>query len=87
MCDRAGVSAAGKQNNMPPAKLSLDTLNAAPKADFVRHLGEIFEHASWVAEQAGNGCPFATVTALHDAMMRVVQTAPNSAKLEFLRSS
>ena len=68
-----------------PARIPLETLNAAPKADFVRHLGEIFEHAPWVAEQASNARPFATVNALHDAMMRVVQTAPNSAKLEFLR--
>ena len=39
---------------MPPARISLDALNAAPNAEFVRHLGEIFEHAPWVAEQASN---------------------------------
>ncbi|MET0445357.1 MAG: 2-oxo-4-hydroxy-4-carboxy-5-ureidoimidazoline decarboxylase [Pseudorhodoplanes sp.] len=70
---------------MPPAKTPLDELNSAPRADFVRVLGDIFEHAAWVADQASAGRPFATVQALHDAMMRVVSTAPLGKKLEFLR--
>jgi 2-oxo-4-hydroxy-4-carboxy-5-ureidoimidazoline decarboxylase len=70
---------------MPPAKTSLDELNIAPRADFVRVLGEIFEHSPWVAEQASAGRPFDTVQALHDAMMRAVSTAPLGKKHEFLR--
>ncbi len=70
---------------MPPAKTSLDELNILPRTDFVRTLGEIFEHAPWVAEQAAAARPFATVQSLHDAMMRAVSTAPHGKKLEFLR--
>lgn len=65
--------------------ITLEALNAATKDDFVRHLGEIFEHAPWVAEHAVAGRPFATVTALHDAMIQNVERAPLAARLEFLR--
>lgn len=70
---------------MPPGPIPLDALNAAPRDEFVSVLGEIFEHAAWVAEQASGGRPFETVQALHEAMMRTVETAPLVTKLEFLR--
>jgi 2-oxo-4-hydroxy-4-carboxy-5-ureidoimidazoline decarboxylase len=60
-------------------------LNAVSQDEFVRHLGEIFEHAPWVAEAAGAARPFTTVSALHEAMMRVVERAPLAARLDFLR--
>ncbi|MET0446184.1 MAG: 2-oxo-4-hydroxy-4-carboxy-5-ureidoimidazoline decarboxylase, partial [Pseudorhodoplanes sp.] len=70
---------------MLSAPISLDALNDLPRADFVRTLGQIFEHASWVADQASAARPLTSVTALHDAMMRAVTTAPLDKKLEFLR--
>ena len=70
---------------MPSAPISLDALNSAPRAEFISHLGEIFEHAPWVAEQASGARPFTTVQALHDAMVRAVSTAPAGKKIEFLR--
>ena len=86
MRGRPGVGWRGRTiTQMPNAPISLADLNAAPKADFVRHLGEIFEHAPWVASYASDARPFATVTALHDAMMRSVERAPLAVRLEFLR--
>jgi 2-oxo-4-hydroxy-4-carboxy-5-ureidoimidazoline decarboxylase len=70
---------------MSTGPISLDALNAAPKDDFVHHLGEIFEHAPWVADCASAARPFATVAALHDAMMQCVGQAPLAVRLEFLR--
>ena len=55
---------------------TLDALNAMPANSLVAALGETFEHAPWVAEAAAAGRPYPTVTALHDAMMQVVQSAP-----------
>jgi 2-oxo-4-hydroxy-4-carboxy-5-ureidoimidazoline decarboxylase len=69
---------------MPSAPISLDSLNSASKADFVRMLDGIFEDADWVAEQASSGRPFDTVQALHGTMMRAVASAPPAKKLEFL---
>jgi len=64
---------------------SLDHLNAADADAFVEALGDIFEHAPWVAEAAAAERPFATVAALHDAMMAAVRAAPREARTAFLR--
>ena len=65
--------------------ITLDQLNASDRAAFVTALGEIFEHGSWVAERAHAARPFATVEALHDAMMRAVGGAPRAEQVAFLR--
>ncbi|MCX7312767.1 MAG: 2-oxo-4-hydroxy-4-carboxy-5-ureidoimidazoline decarboxylase [Hyphomicrobiales bacterium] len=61
---------------METAPLTLCELNALPAPAFVAALGEVFEHAAWVAEAAAQGRPYPTVTALHDAMMQAVRQAP-----------
>ena len=42
------------------------------RVGFVAVLGEVFEHAPWVAEAAYIRRPFASVTALHDALVEVL---------------
>jgi 2-oxo-4-hydroxy-4-carboxy-5-ureidoimidazoline decarboxylase len=66
----------------PP--LTLSGLNELPASSFVAALGEVFEHAAWVAEAAASGRPFPTVTALHDAMMLVVRRAPAERQAPFI---
>ena len=56
--------------------IALDALNAMDRAAFVAAVGDIFEHAPWVAQRAWPGRPFAGVAALHDAMMQAVRDAP-----------
>jgi 2-oxo-4-hydroxy-4-carboxy-5-ureidoimidazoline decarboxylase len=51
------------------AAFTLDALNDMRPGEFVTALGDIFEHAPWVAEFAYQRRPFATVTALHQAML------------------
>jgi 2-oxo-4-hydroxy-4-carboxy-5-ureidoimidazoline decarboxylase len=65
--------------------ITLDELNASDRAAFVAAVGEIFEHAPWIAERAYAARPFATVAALHDAMMHVVRSAPRDEQFAFLR--
>ena len=65
---------------------SLGQLNAIDRAAFVAAVGDIFEHAPWVAERAYAARPFASVAALHDAMMQVVRAASRAQQLAFLRS-
>lgn len=80
---------------MPPApgcqcqsamstSLTLTSLNAVPLQAFVGALGEIFEHAPWVAEAAAQGRPYATVAALHDAMVAAVRNQPAERQLAFI---
>src|SRR5437870_8017037 len=64
--------------------VTLDTLNRLPPIAFVAALGEVFEHAPWVAEAAAAGRPYPTVTALHDAMMGAVREAPADRQLGFI---
>jgi 2-oxo-4-hydroxy-4-carboxy-5-ureidoimidazoline decarboxylase len=73
------------KNNMPSNKINLDDLNKLSAAQFVAELGEIFEHATWVAEAAAAKRPFATIAALHDAMIAAVHAAPEAQQLAFLR--
>ena len=65
--------------------VTLDGLNTASAADFIAALGEVFEHAPWVAEQAASARPFATVAELHEAMVAVVKSAPADRVVAFLR--
>jgi 2-oxo-4-hydroxy-4-carboxy-5-ureidoimidazoline decarboxylase len=65
--------------------ITLDALNAMDRAAFVAAVGDIFEHAPWVAERAHAARPFASVAALHDAMMQVVRDAPRAQQIAFLR--
>ena len=54
-------------------KTTLTQLNEMTPADFVRHLGGIFEHSPWVAEKAAAHRPYPSVDALHKAMVQAVQ--------------
>ena len=66
--------------------ITLDRLNAADQTAFVSAVGDVFEHAPWVAERAYTAArPFASIAALHEAMMQVVRNAPREQQLAFLR--
>jgi 2-oxo-4-hydroxy-4-carboxy-5-ureidoimidazoline decarboxylase len=64
---------------------SLTEINALPAADFVAALGDVFEHAPWVAERAAAGRPYRSVAALHDGLMQAVHGAPAATQLAFVR--
>jgi 2-oxo-4-hydroxy-4-carboxy-5-ureidoimidazoline decarboxylase len=55
--------------------VSIERLDAADEAGFVAALGDIYEHAPWVAQAAFARRPFRSVNALHEAMTGVVNTA------------
>ena len=65
--------------------LSLDQLYAMPDAAFIAALGDVFEHAPWVAEAVLRARPFATIVALHDAMVNAVRRAPAETQLGFIK--
>ena len=58
---------------------TLESLNSLPLPAFSGAVGDVFEHATWVADAAFGHRPFPTVTALHDAMMGVVRASPAGA--------
>jgi 2-oxo-4-hydroxy-4-carboxy-5-ureidoimidazoline decarboxylase len=67
-----------------PPRPPIVTLSAAPKRKFVATLGGIFEHTPWIAERAYERRPFASVDALHAAMLAVLAAAPREAKLALI---
>ncbi len=72
---------------MPTAtKPTLASLSSADEADFVAVLGGIFEHSPWIARAAWPERPFASVDALHAAMVRVIDAAPRETRLALIRA-
>ena len=69
---------------MSTTRLSLSELNNQPISAFVAALGEVFEHAAWVAETAAQGRPYPTVAALHNGMMQAVRAAPADRQMAFI---
>ena len=65
-------------------RITLEALNAADGPAFVAALAAVFEHAPWVAEAVASARPFATVAALHDAMMAAVRGQPVERQRAFL---
>lgn len=55
----------------PP--FTLAAINAMDRPAFVSAFGAIFEHSSWVAEAAFAARPFASVDAMHAAMIAAVR--------------
>jgi 2-oxo-4-hydroxy-4-carboxy-5-ureidoimidazoline decarboxylase len=59
-------------------RYTLEEINAMRITDFVKHLGGIFEHSPWVAEEAYKQIPFHSIEHLHSTMMQTVLSADRS---------
>src|SRR5258708_25762362 len=66
--------------------MTLGDLNALDRDAFVDAIGWVFEHSPWVAERAWNSRPFATIDALHQAMVDRVEAAAPAEQLALLRA-
>jgi 2-oxo-4-hydroxy-4-carboxy-5-ureidoimidazoline decarboxylase len=66
--------------------MTLAEVNAIDRDAFVAALGAIFEHSPWVAERVFGERPFASVGALHAAMLAVVDRAIDGEKQRLLRA-
>lgn len=65
---------------LPP---TLDDLNRADADRFVAYLAEVWEHAPWVAQDIVDQRPFASVDALHRAMVGAVAARPEAERVRF----
>lgn len=66
--------------------MTIAEANALPRDEFVDAFGWIFEDSAWVAGLAWPHRPFADRDALHSAMARAVEAAPQEARLALLRA-
>lgn len=67
------------------AKLTLADLNEGGPIAFAAALGHVFEHAPWVAARAARHRPFASVDALHAAMVVSMREAGREERLALIR--
>jgi len=68
----------------PP--LTLADLNRMNRTGFATTLGFAFELSPWVVQRAYDAAPFASVEALHAAMMAVLEAAPKAERLSLIRA-
>ena len=61
-------------------------INAMDRSAYVEKFGGIFENSPWVAEQAWASRPFASLDAMHGAMVQVAMNAPAPVQLALLQS-
>jgi 2-oxo-4-hydroxy-4-carboxy-5-ureidoimidazoline decarboxylase len=66
--------------------MNIDEINHLSKTEFVEKLGWIFEGSPWVAERAWAHGPFASLDALHAAMVAEVEHASTDEQLALLRA-
>jgi len=70
----------------PMNPMNLGDLNTRDRNAFVETLGWIFEDSPWVAERTWTRRPFASLDALHQAMIDVVRQASEREQLALLRA-
>jgi 2-oxo-4-hydroxy-4-carboxy-5-ureidoimidazoline decarboxylase len=66
--------------------MTLDELNASDRDGFVAALGSIFEESPWAAGRAWRHRPFASLDALHQAMITEVSASSHDEQLALLRA-
>jgi len=66
--------------------VQLAELNSMQRDVFVDSLGRIFEHSPWVAERSFGDRPFASIGALHAAMVAAMERALPSEQMALLRA-
>src|SRR5919108_5706778 len=67
-------------------RMTLHELNAVNREGFVSALRSIFEESPWAAERAWQHRPFASLDALHQAMIAVVSASTRDEQLALLRA-
>jgi 2-oxo-4-hydroxy-4-carboxy-5-ureidoimidazoline decarboxylase len=66
--------------------MTLAEINALDRDAFVARLGSIVEHSPWIAEAAWQKHPFASIDALHAAMIAALHSAPVETQLVVMRA-
>lgn len=64
----------------------LDEVNTWDRETFVERLGWLFEGSPWIAGAAWDARPFASLVALHRALVAVVEEASNERQVALIRA-
>jgi 2-oxo-4-hydroxy-4-carboxy-5-ureidoimidazoline decarboxylase len=66
------------------AQITLDELNRLEQRAFAAAVGDVFELAPWVTEDAHRARPFATLNALYEAMIAAVRNADETRQMALI---
>ena len=66
--------------------MTLAEINALGRAAFIERFGSVVEHSPWIAEGAWLRHPFASVDALHAAMVATLMGSPVETQLVVIRA-
>lgn len=67
-------------------KLSIGEINHMDREEFVSGLGPVFERSPWIAEGAWERGPFDSLDDLHEALVSVVDDAPEDRRVALIRA-
>lgn len=68
------------------AGVSLEQLNRMDRQSFIAALADIFEHSPWIAETASSARPFASLQALHEAMIAAARGGDAERQLALIKA-
>jgi beta-ureidopropionase / N-carbamoyl-L-amino-acid hydrolase len=71
---------------MTSKSITLQQINSLPRTEAAALLYGLYEHSDWIAEQALDVRPFASVAALKYAMVQVLQRAGRDAQIALVRA-
>jgi OHCU decarboxylase len=77
---------ASRPAGSPSKQYSLAGLNAFSRENFLRVIGPVFEHSSWIAELTWAKRPFESADALHRALCETVLASDEPQKLALIRA-
>lgn len=66
--------------------LTLQQLNQTTTNEFVKLLGDVFEHSSWIAEKASAYKPFYSLLDLYQHLISIVKNASSDEKLNLIKA-
>lgn len=66
--------------------MKLYELNQCARPEFVRVCGPLFEHSPWIAERTFDQQPFASLNALHTALVDTMRNATTEERVKLIAS-
>src|ERR1700759_2507762 len=66
--------------------MTLSELNQSDATEFVRICGPLFDHCPWIAERTCASRPFASLDALHQALVKTMRAATTDEHVKLIAS-
>ena len=72
--------------DMDKRTYSIPEINAMSREEFVRVVGPVFEHSSWIAEEGSVRRPFTSLENLHRSLCEIVTLSPEEQQITLIQA-